>query len=126
MVFEKIFLLEILEKHGQNYIKKRSVIVVTSKERSALEQMLFIYSQSNDDLRRAVQKVYDDCTRINECREWSDVKFGMRYCKLILDNQSKKCPDFRTIAKQVDEPVSTYYFYRKEILDKIQKEIEKG
>jgi len=29
------------------------------------------------------------------------------------------------IAKQVGEPISSYYFYRKEILEKIHKELEK-
>lgn len=99
---------------------------MTSKERSGLEQMLFSYSSSNEDFRKAVQKVRDDCAKVIELgREWSDVIFGKKYCELILDNKSKTCPNFKVIAKQVGEPISSYYFYRKEILEKIHKELEK-
>ena len=95
---------------------------MTQSERSYLEEKLFLQTNLNPQLRSCIRKIH------NQYQETCDIfpdmheaRFGMLYCRMILDNTSNEMPNYKSIIHYTKESQTSYYLYRKQVLNYISK-----
>ena len=93
---------------------------MTQSERSYLEEKLFLQTNLNPVLRNCIEGIYNEYKNIStRYPSMHEAKFGMRYLKMILSNQSNEKPNYKEIRRYTKEPQTTYYTYRKMVLEYI-------
>lgn len=103
----------------------KGVIFMTQSERSYLEEKLFLQTNLNPVLRACIEGIYNEYKAIRKrYPSMHEAKFGMLYCEMILKNESNEKPNYKEIRKYTKEPQTTYYTYRKVVLEYIGKKMK--
>lgn len=98
---------------------------MTSAERTYLEEKVFLQSNLNDDLKSAIKEIYKKYKDALEMfPALHEAKFGMLYCKMILNNETNEVPHNKTIMAYTKETQTSYYMYRKQVLGYIWKTLK--
>ena len=98
---------------------------MTQSERSYLEEKLFLQTNLNPELRKCIEEIYNEYKTIKKrYPSMHEAKFGMRYLKMILSNKSNEKPNYKEIRRYTKEPQTTYYTYRKMVLEYIDIKIK--
>ena len=98
---------------------------MTQTQRTYLEEKLFRETNKDAKLKDVVKRVFEKYKSITEIMpDNHEAKFGVLYCEMKLKNSSKIKPNFTQIIKYTRETQTTYYAYRKSVLNHIFKEIE--
>ena len=93
---------------------------MTQRERSYLEDKLFSQTNLNPVLHACIEGIYNEykATR-KRYPSMHEPIFGMLYCEMILTSESNEKPNCKEIRKYTKEPQTTYYTYRKMVLEYI-------
>ena len=98
---------------------------MTRNERSYLEDKLFLQTNLNPVLRNCIEEIYNEYKTIRKrYPSMHESIFGMLYCEMILTNESNEKPNYKEIRKYTKEPQTTYYTYRKVVLEYIGMKIK--
>ena len=92
--------------------------ILTSSQRTDYERQIFALCLKNEDFKRVVQKAYRDFIFIYEETQMPQAEFGKKYCELILNNKDLLY-SFKDIPKKLNEPPSSYYVYRNDVVEKL-------
>ena len=98
---------------------------MTSAERTYLEEKLFLQTNLDTKLRSTIKNIYEQYK--NTCDIFPDMheaKFGMLYCRMILENNTNEMPNYKTIIFYTKESQTSYYMYRKQVLAYICKTLK--
>jgi hypothetical protein len=93
---------------------------MTQAERSNLEQLLFLQVNHNKKIREVVTLAREKYKAVLEVMDVHEARFGIRYCDAIL-NSNDVVPHYLQLARQLKEPTTTYYDYRKQVLRTIKE-----
>lgn len=93
---------------------------MTQAERSNLEQLLFLQVNHNKKIREVVTLAREKYKAVLEVMDVHEAHFGIRYCDAIL-NSNDVVPHYLQLARQLKEPTTTYYDYRKQVLRTIKQ-----
>jgi hypothetical protein len=93
---------------------------MTQAERSNLEQLLFLQVNHNKKIREVVTLAREKYKAVLEVMDVHEARFGIRYCDAIL-NSNDVVPHYLQLARQLKEPTTTYYDYRKQVLRTIKQ-----
>ena len=99
---------------------------MTQSERTYLEEKIFLQTNLNTKLRSAIKSIYEQYK--NTCDIFPDMheaRFGMLYCRMILENNSNEMPHYKSIIFYTKETQTSYYTYRKQVLNYINKVLKK-
>jgi len=96
---------------------------MTQAERSNLEQLLFLQVNHNKKIREVVTLAREKYKAVLEVMDVHEARFGIRYCDAIL-NSNDVVPHYLQLARQLKEPTTTYYDYRKQVLRTIKELIQ--
>ena len=94
--------------------------MLNRRDSTLLEQRLFEKTNLEPDLHEKIEQIYMHykmACMMFPCLP--DAVFGMRYCKMILDNKKNQVPHYRSIAFHNKEKLTTYYLRRKSVLNYI-------
>lgn len=99
--------------------------IMTRTERSDLEKELFLQTNLNPALHKCIENIYYEYKLISiRYPSMHEAKFGMLYCKMILSNKRNKKPNYKKIMNYTKETQTTYYTYRRTVLEYIGKKIK--
>lgn len=91
---------------------------MTRAERTYLEEKLF--TNLDNDLRLRVEKLLQKYEEMHQMfPDIHEVNFGIKFCNLILKHKSNKKPNYKYLIFQTHETQTSYYLYRKQILEHI-------
>ena len=93
---------------------------MTQAERSNLEQLLFLQVNHNKKIREVVTMAREKYKAVLEVMDVHEARFGIRYCDAIL-NSNDVVPHYLQLTRQLKEPTTTYYDYRKQVLRTIKQ-----
>ena len=93
---------------------------MTQAERSNLEQLLFLQVNHNKKIREVVTLAREKYKAVLEVMDVHEARFGIRYCDAIL-NSNDVVPHYLQLTRQLKEPTTTYYDYRKQVLRTIKQ-----
>lgn len=97
---------------------------MTSAERTYLEEKIFLQTNLDKRLNEAIKEIYHKYKEaVNMFPALHEAKFGMLYCKMILSN-SDDVPHSKTIMAYTKETQTSYYMYRKQVLNYIWKTLK--
>lgn len=99
---------------------------MTQSERTYLEEKLFLQTNLDTKLRSTIKNVYEQYK--STCDIFPDMheaKFGMLYCRMILENDTNEMPHYKSIIFYTKESQTSYYMYRKQVLNYISKVLKK-
>ena len=94
--------------------------MLNRRDSTLLEQRLFEKTNLEPDLHEKIEQIYMHykmACMMFPCLP--DAVFGMRYCKMILDNKKNQVPHYRSITYYTKEKLTTYYLRRKSVLNYI-------
>ena len=97
---------------------------MTSAERTYLEEKIFLQTPLDNEMRDAIKEIhkrYKDALEMFPALH--EAKFGMLYCKMILNNNTD-VPHSKTIMAYTKETQTSYYMYRKQVLGYIWKTLK--
>ena len=92
---------------------------MTQAERSHLEQLLFLQVNHNKRIHEVVMRAREKYKAVLEVMDVHEAHFGIRYCDAILSSNDA-VPHYLQLARQLKEPTTTYYDYRKQVLRTIK------
>lgn len=91
---------------------------MTRIQRSDFERQIFVLWHYNDEIKQKIERVYNDFKFIYKQTNLRQAQFGMKYCELILSNEGDFF-EFSALPKLLDEPLSSFYVYRRDVLEKL-------
>ena len=83
---------------------------MTQSERTYLEEKLFLQTNLDTKLRSTIKNVYEQYK--STCDIFPDMheaKFGMLYCRMILENDTNEMPHYKSIIFYTKESQTSYY-----------------
>ena len=87
-------------------------------QRSDFERQIFILCKRDAEIREVVKEAYNHYCFIYKEAKGRYAAFGMRYCEQILKNDDALYP-FKDLPKKLGEPASSFYIYRRDVLNKL-------
>ncbi len=97
---------------------------MTSAERTYLEEKIFLQTHLDSSMRDAIKEIYKKYKDALEMfPALHEAKFGMLYCKMILNNNTD-VPHSKTIMAYTKETQTSYYMYRMQVLGYIWKTLK--
>lgn len=93
-------------------------------QRTRLEQELFYKAYYDADVKNLIINRLDKYKKAFIENEMHEAEFGMKYCEALLQSGGTRIPYKELMEATGNEPTTSYYFYRKLVLEKIDKELK--
>ncbi len=93
-------------------------------QRTRLEQELFYKAHYDPEVKDIVLKRLENYKKLYIENEVHEAEFGMKYCEALLQSGGTRIPYKKLMEATGNEPTTSYYFYRRLVLEKINKELK--
>ena len=101
--------------------------MLSKTELDYLETKLFLQTNLDPILHAFIMKIYNRYKSMYDLvPEIHEIRFRMRYCKLLLENHKNEQIDPKTIIAATEETTHYYRLYRKKALNYIYDTLKNG
>ena len=99
--------------------------MINKSDLDNLENRLFLQTNLDQKLQSFIMKLYNKYKFIYDLApEVHEIRFNMRYCKMLLENKKNEPIVSESIIAATEETRHDYYFYRKRVLISIHEALK--